>query len=110
MLERRTLMDIISAILEIDSKANDMLREGERERDRIIDDAAKSEQNVSIDIKQAADAKIEAFRSQEKDKFLVNRAQIREKLAADKSRLQSVYDENHEKWEEDIFESVISGD
>lgn len=103
-------MDIISAILEIDSKANELLREGENERDRIIDEAAKTEQSVASDIGKAADEKIEAFRSQEKEKYLAKTDSIRKKLSADKARLQKVYDDNHEKWEEDIFLSVISVD
>lgn len=103
-------MDIISAILEIDSKANDMLRQGEQERDRIIDEAAKTEQSVAYDIEQAANAKIEDFEAQEKEKYLAAKTQVQEKLSAEKARLQKAYDQSHEKWEEDILTAVISGD
>lgn len=103
-------MDIISAILDIDSKANEMLKEGEHRRDEIIDEAAKTEQSVAYDIEQAANEKINAFESEQKEKYLAEKSRISNKHNSDKQKLEAAYIENHEKWENDIFEFVIKGE
>lgn len=100
-------MDVISAILDIDNRANDMIEEGKRRRDEILKEAELAEKNIADDINSAADEKIEKFREEKLSEQRSAQEQLDVSLKESKERLQRVYDENHEKWENDIFSAVI---
>ncbi len=100
-------MDVISAILEIDNRANEMIEDGKKRRDEILKEAELAEKNVADDINSAADEKIEKFRAEKLEEQRMAQEQVDVSLKASKEKLQSVYDENHEKWENDIVNAII---
>ena len=100
-------MDIISAILEIDKKANDMLAQGEAKREEIIAEADSTERSMKNDINSAADEKISAFEKEQEQAYAADKKELDEKSQQAQKELISVFEENCGAWEKKIADSII---
>lgn len=100
-------MDIISAILEIDKKANDMLAQGEKKREEIIAETDNTERSLENDINSAADEKIAAFEKEQEQAYAADKKELDEKSEQACRTLKNVFDENCDNWEKAITDSII---
>ena len=101
--------NIIASILEIENNAKARLEEAEKKRNRIIADA-KSEQENMVEAKiRKAEERLGKINSEEKKKAEEKLAEI-EKLKDDEiRRLDSVFEKQRGKWEDEIFGAIING-
>lgn len=99
--------NIIKSILEIDQQARDKIAKAERERNRIIADAkAEEEQLLEMKIKEADD-KLAGIKADEQAKADVKLAEIEAERDSEIKRLNQVFEEKHEEWQEKIFKAII---
>ena len=101
--------NIITNILEIEQNAKNLLAEAEQKRNQIIADAKAEEENIiNAKIKEAND-KIEKINFEEKQKADKKLTEIEQSRISEISRLDTIYNEQHSKWEDEIFNSIING-
>lgn len=101
--------NIITNILEIEQNAKNRLAEAEQKRNQIIADAKAEEENIiNAKIKEAND-KIEKINFEEKQKADKKLTEIEQSRISEISRLDTIYNEQHSKWEDEIFNSIING-
>ena len=101
--------NIITNILEIEQNAKNRLAEAEQKRNQIIADAKAEEENIiNAKIKEAND-KIEKINFEEKQKADKKLTEIEQSRISEINRLDTIYNEQHSKWEDEIFNSIING-
>ncbi len=101
--------NIITSILEIEQNAKERLEEAEKKRNQIIADAKAEEENlIKAKIKEAEE-KIGQIDSEEKKKTDEKLAEIENSRLEEIKRIDDIYNERHEKWENDIFNAIITG-
>ncbi len=100
-------MDIISAILDIDNKANEMLKQGKEKRDEIIAEAESVEKNMQSDIDNAANSKILAFEKEQEEAYLKVKSELDNSSQQAQANLNKTFDENLSSWEDSITASII---
>ena len=101
--------NIITNILEIEQNAKNRLAEAEQKRNQIIADAKAEEENIiNAKIKEAND-KIEKINFEEKQKADKKLTEIEQSRISEISRLDTIYNEQHSKWADEIFNSIING-
>lgn len=100
-------MDIITAILEIDKEASQKLKDTQIRKDAILSEAQVAEKSIKDDIFLAANKKIEKIDEIEKNSAEKKCLEIEENKQREIARFDGIYDNNHEKWESEIFNRVI---
>lgn len=102
-------MDVISAILETDNTAKEMMKSAEEKRDSLMSEAHESVKSMESDIAAAAEKKSAEYEKEEK----ANAEKEQKKLLDEKdeaiARLDKAFAENSEKWQNRIFESIVNG-
>lgn len=100
-------MDIISEILNTDKLAEDKLKAAEAEKQNIIAEAEKAEENMRAE----ADSLVREYAA---DKRKSSDEDIAKKLGEINSdadgritALDSVYEQKHSVWEQEIFDRII---
>jgi vacuolar-type H+-ATPase subunit H len=101
-------VDIISEILETDKIAEDKIAQAKAESEKILKDSRTQELEISDETNES----IEQYRQEKCAQLTDELRQENEKLAeAEKAKideLEKLYEENHTRWEQEIFDSVIS--
>lgn len=101
--------NVITGILEIEQNANVRLEEAEKKRNQIIADAkAEEEKLIKAKIKEAED-KANKLNLDEKKKLEDKLAEIEQNGIDEIKRYDDIYEEYHTKWEDEIFNAIISG-
>lgn len=102
-------MDVISAILETDNTAKEMMKSAEGKRDSLMSEARESVKSIESDIAAAAAKKSAEYEKQER----ANAEKEQKKLCDERdeaiARLDRAFEENSEAWEKRIFESIVNG-
>ncbi len=101
--------EIINSILEIDQSAKDRIAEAENQKKKIIDDAVAEKNNLIEGKIKEADEKLKKMADDERRKADEKFAEIEKKRRNDIGRLDDIYNNNHAKWEDKIFNAVIGG-
>ena len=99
--------NVINRILEIDKDACEKLESAEKQKKQIISDAKSEEVKIRQEYLKNADIKITQVDEQEKQIADQKISKIEEEREKDLSRLQSIYEENHISWEQDIFQRIV---
>ena len=101
--------NVIASILEIENNAKSRLAEAEKKRNRIIADAKAEQENMVAAKIRDAEKRLGEIDSEEKKKAEEKLAEI-EKLKDDEiRRLDSVFEKQRGKWEDEIFGAIING-
>ena len=100
--------NIITSILEIDQKAKDKITQAEQMKNKIIADAKAEEERIINSKVHDADEKLRLIEEEEKKKSQAHLIEIEKKKSEEIEKLNSVYEERHEDWEENIFKAIIN--
>lgn len=102
-------MDVIAEILNTEKMAEEKLKLAEEESARLLEECEKE----SRQIEEASAENIKSYKLSKQaqaDKEIMSAEDVikaEEKKKIDE--LDSIYDNNHEKWENDIVDRIISG-
>ena len=101
--------NIINDILAIDLEAQKRLEESIEKRNQIIREANEKESEIKCSILNRADnrlVKVEAFYKKNSDEVI---EQINSETKTKVDKINQVFAENHQQWEENIFNNIIGG-
>lgn len=101
--------NIIQSILEIDKTASEKLAEAEKQRNLIIADAKEQQEKIIESRIKAADETLKEIGEKEKAEADKKLEAINAEGDKEIARLKDVYENRHEKWEEDIFHAIVNG-
>lgn len=100
-------MDVISAILDIENTAQEMMKNAQQQREDILAEARENEQSIKDDISSEVSRALEKFEEQQKQEADSESRKISDETAAAIAKLDKAYNDNHEQWETQIFCSII---
>lgn len=101
--------NVIASILEIEQDAQKRLEEAEKKKNRLIAEA-KAEQEKLIKAKiREADEQLNKMNMDEKRKADRKLAEIEETKNKEIERLDVVFGDKRQKWEDEIFSAIING-
>lgn len=84
-----------------------MMESAEQQREEILSEAKETEQSIKEDISADVSRTLGEFEAQQKES---TEAEL-QKISSDKQsaidRLSSIYEKNHDTWEEQIFSNII---
>ncbi|MBQ2823888.1 MAG: hypothetical protein IJF18_04840 [Oscillospiraceae bacterium] len=101
--------DIISSIIEIDRSAKEKIAEAEKQKKKIVDDAAAERKNLIEGKMKEADERLKKMADDERRLADERFAEINKKCDEGIGRLDEIYNSRHKEWEDKIFNAVISG-
>lgn len=101
--------NIIQSILEIDKSASEKLAEAEKQRNLIIAGAKEQQEKIIESKIKAADETLKQIEEKEKAETDKKLESINADGEKEIERLKKVFDDRHEKWEEDIFHAIVNG-
>ena len=99
--------NIINRILEIDKQACERIESAEKQKKQIFSDAKVEEAQIRDEHLKKANIKIDEYDQQQKLIADEKIAKIEEEKLKKISDLQSIYDNNHSSWEQDIFQRIV---
>lgn len=101
-------MDIIAEILNTDKLAEDRLKAAEEEKRRIIEEASQEEKRFAEEA--GNEISIHRDKKRAETDAEINRLteEINAQCSGQISALDCLYEKNHVKWENEIFESIIN--
>ena len=100
-------MDVISAILDIENTAKEMMRSAQQQRDDILAEAKENEQSIKDDISSEVSRALGKFEEQQKQEADAESRRISDETAETITRLDKAYGDEHEQWETQIFDRII---
>lgn len=100
-------MDVITAILEIDRKAEERIREANNRKDQILNDTETEKQRILQDFEQKAQQELKKIEDKEKAGADQKHQEILESEKAEISRLDGIFEENHTRWEASAFSAIV---
>lgn len=100
--------NVIASILEIEQNAKVRLEEAEKKKNQLIADAkAEQEKLIKEKIKEA-DEKLNKMSLDEKRKADERLAEIEENKKKEIKRLDKVFENCRQKWEDEIFRAIVN--
>ena len=99
---------IIKQLIDMDRAARQIVEEAEAEKQKSDKLIAEEKARVEQEIMERAKRRIETMKSQNVDEANKEAISIEEEGRRLMAGLQNNYDENHEKWENAIYERVVS--
>lgn len=100
--------NIISNILDIDKSARDKISAAEADKNRILAQAKTEEERIINERLKQTDDMMKKIEEDEKAQTDAKIAEIEKNKNDEILRLDRIYSERHENWENKIFSSVIS--
>ena len=100
--------NIITSILDIEQNAQKRLEEARQKRDSIIAAAEAEKEKIIAEKIKDAEEKIRKISLDEKNKTDEKLAEIERSKNDEIKRLDSIYEQRHAEWEDDIFNAVIT--
>ena len=100
--------NIITSILDIEQNAQKRLEEARQKRDSIIAAAEAEKEKIIAEKIKDAEEKIRKISLDEKNKTDEKLAEIERSKNDEIKRLDSIYEQRHTEWEDDIFNAVIT--
>ncbi|NLZ47134.1 MAG: hypothetical protein GX896_10635 [Clostridiales bacterium] len=101
-------MDIITAILEIDRHAKQKIQNAYDEQNRIINDAAAEKVEIHNKLMDRANTRIQKVEKFEKESAEEKTQMLIANEENTVKELDEIYTSNHDTWENEIFNSIIS--
>ena len=99
--------EIIDKIIEIEERANEIVSDAEKAKEGFLDQIEKESEKLRLDIEQRAKKKNEMLRNYEDGEAEKKIAEINSKNKEAMAMLGAKYEENKDKWIEDIVNNVI---
>lgn len=99
--------NLINRILEIDENAKKKLEDAYKQKSQIICEAEKQEEKIKEDVFKRVNGRVEKVEEFEKSNADEKLAELEKKTAEEIAALDKAFDENHEKWENDIYRNII---
>ncbi len=99
--------EIIDKIIEIEERANEIVSDAEKAKEGFLDQIEKESEKLRLDIEQRAKKKNEMLRNYEDGEAEKKIAEINSKNKEAMAMLDAKYEENKDKWIEDIVNNVI---
>lgn len=100
-------MDIITAILEIDKHAKEKIEKAYDEKKRIAVETEAEKEKIRNELSERAENRIKEVEKVEKGLADEKLEEIRAQKEKSISELDMNYNENHEKWENDIYNAIV---
>ena len=98
--------EIIAKIIEIEERARDIVKDAENAKKGLENELARETERLRHDIAERAEKKNEALREYEDGEADKKIAQINAEAERVMQSLEAKFNENKDKWVEDIFDSV----
>ncbi len=99
--------NLINRILEIDESAKKKLDDAYKKKSEILCDAEKQEEQIKEDVLRKVNGRVEKVEEFEKSNADEKLAELAKKTAEEIAVLDQSYNENHEKWEDEIYRNII---
>lgn len=99
--------NIINQILKIDEKARQMIADAQKQKQNILDKANDSKGAVKEELMERAKSrlgKVEASEQAHSDEKILEINRIKQEKI---NKLDKIYNDNHIKWEKEIFNNII---
>lgn len=100
--------DIIKSIIDIDRGASKKLEDAEKEKLRIISDAKAAEEKLIRDAVESSEQEAHMLEENEKKNAEEKIKLLCEEKERKTAAMKKVFDDNSDKWCEDIFNAVVS--
>lgn len=100
--------NLITSILEIEQNAQKRLEEARQKKDKIIAAAEAEKEKIIAEKIKEAEEKVRKFSLDEKNKTDEKLAEIERSKNEEIKRLDSIYENRHVQWEDDIFNAVLT--
>lgn len=101
------MQDMLSKIIEMDEKARKINEQAQLDLKNSEEEIGKLKQQIYDDYIERAKDRIEKNIAVDKERAEERREKFQKQIAATKAQLQKTFDENREKWVDEIFLSVI---
>ena len=99
--------NIIGTILEIENEAKNRVSSAEQKSSDIMKQTKQISEKRRNDIKSASVKKVEEFEKSEQLKILKAQEEIDSMCREKNDMLQKIYDDNHDKWEHEIYNGIV---
>ena len=99
--------NLINRILEIDEDAKKKLDNAYKKKSDILCAAEKQEDQIKEDVLKRVNGRVEKVEEFEQSNADEKLAELAKKTAEEISALDNTYNENHDKWEDEICRNII---
>lgn len=99
--------EIINSILEIEQQGKDRIAQAIADKNNIIAEAKSTEQDMINSSISDADKQLDELNNQNKIKTEKTLEEIKQKTDKEIANLDSIFNENKEKWSDEIFNNII---
>ena len=99
--------EIINKILDIDRQAEERLLQAEKDKTKILNEAKLQEMEIKENCILRADDRIEKVESSEKKSADEQIEKITSEMKAKMADLDKLFNDNKEKWENEIFHRIV---
>ena len=99
--------NLINRILEIDEDAKKKLDNAYKKKSDILCDAEKQEDQIKEDVFKKVNGRVEKVEEFEKSNSDEKLAELAKKTEDEIAALDKTYNENHDKWEDEIYRNII---
>ncbi len=100
--------DIIKSIIDIDRGASKRLEDAEKEKLRIISEAKELEENMIREAVENSRQELERMEKKQQEDTDAKISAIESEKIRRISEMKKSFDENSDRWSEEIFKAVIS--
>lgn len=100
--------NIINKIIEIDENARRRLEEACQKKSEILCDAEKQEVAIRNDVLQRVKGRVEKIEEFEKTNADEKLEELNKKKEEAISYLNTIYNDNHEQWEKEIYNNILN--
>ena len=100
--------DIIKSIIDIDRGASKRLEDAEKEKLRIISEAKELEENMIREAVENSRQELERMKKKQQEDTDAKISAIEAEKIRRISEMKKSFDENSDRWSEEIFKAVIS--
>ncbi|MBQ7783392.1 MAG: hypothetical protein IJ368_05430 [Oscillospiraceae bacterium] len=100
--------DIINSIIDIDRGASKRLEDAEKEKLRIISEAKELEENMIREAVENSRQELERMKKKQQEDTDAKISAIEAEKIRRISEMKKSFDENSDRWSEEIFKAVIS--
>lgn len=102
------MLDLINLILEIDEDARKNLETAYQTKNKIIEEAKKSEESIKAEALEQAMKRIEKVEVVEKQDSEEKIEIIKKQTEELRTKLENMYEQNHAQWESEIVNNILN--
>ena len=101
-------VNIIKQLIDMDKRARKMVENAEQEKRKAELDLVSQKTQVELEIMAKAQNRIQRMKSQSTNETVKETTSIEDEGKQMMQRLETVFNENHQKWEDDLFARCIN--